>query len=157
MSDLTTGGPNANLPEGWVEPAGYPLTADEMLWVKDYPASENDVKILTDKGFKPQETTLVGTLHPEWTAPQYNTPDEMEPWDTFPMYGGRFSAHYKFQHLPEGVVTAHPRWWIHENGKATRAKGGEPVTRVDLGDAVYEYHVVDIEITWDEELGVWRT
>ena len=156
MSDeLTTGGPGGNIPRGWVTSNGYPNNM-RLMWIKDRRATDNDIGIVEDKGFTAEPSTLGGILDPDWTAPQYHTPDEMEPWDTFPMYGGKFSANYKFQFLPAGVVTAHPRWWVHQDGKATRAVGGEPVKRVGE-DGIYEYHVVDIEITWDAELGVWRT
>ena len=154
MSDLTTGGSNASLPPGWVAPHGFPMNK-KMLWIGKKPATSANIDALVAAGddYMAEMSTVCGILDPEWTAPQYDTPDEMESWDTFPMYGGKFSANYKFQHLPAHVVTAHPRWWIHQDGKATRAVGGEPVKRDDNGD----YQVVDIDITWDAELGVWRT
>lgn len=158
MRTHTAGGPHPHLPENWKAPYGYaggPVAG--ALWVGAKAATNEDLAALAQLDGTPDTDTLVGVLSPDWNATQYGDVDRdaMQPWETFPCPGGKGSAAYKFQLLPEGVTVAHPRWWIYRNGMSFRASGGEPITRMSVGHGHWEYQVVDIAISWAAERQLW--
>lgn len=155
---LSAGGDDPYLPENWKAPQGYDGGPVEgALWVGPQAATDDDIAALETLDGTADPATLVGTLDSEWNAEQYadRLREALAPWDTFPCPGGRGSARYKFQKLPEGVLIAQPKWWVHKDGHAWRAAGGEPVTRVNTGHGAWKYQIVDIEVTYDSELDIW--
>lgn len=156
---LTAGGPNPYLPENWRAPFGYASgPVHGALWIGPMPAEDVDVEALEALGGTPEKGTLVGTWDITWDAPQYQHQDasRIDEFETLPRYGGDGSAAYRYQKLPVGMEVAKPRDWIHEDGEARRAEGGEAVARADLGDGHFELHVVGIRVEWNTDLRLWQ-
>jgi hypothetical protein len=164
---LTTGGPKAQLPENWKAPHGFTgKNKVNAMWVGEKAATKEDEKAVEMLGWSVDELTLVGTLDRSWTAKQYlDEEDDLQgPWDFHPREGGEGSLTYQLQHVPEGVDRfAEPRWWIHADGKAVRAKGGEPVHKVVVGKGHWEWHAgarpgseaEDKQFVWDDDNQFW--
>lgn len=165
---LTTGGPSGrNLPDNWETRWGYHYaeSGQTILWVGEKPATKADVKKIEMLGYRADPLSLVGTLNKGWSAEQYENKyaDGYENevngnWDFVPKQGGVWSLAYQMQHTSDKVDRfAEPRWWIVEDGEYRRAKGGEPVKKVDLYFGIWEWRVVtDEEYVWDEEDLLWR-
>jgi hypothetical protein len=153
------------LPDGWVPPWGWPRNGNVgPLWVKPEPATAADLQELARTGWTdPAKGTLVGTYNIHWHHPQYgNTKLELmalAPCETVPKYGGDGSWRYKSQHLPDRVdkVLCEGKWMHSLNDEMVRSKGGEPVEVIDLGGGAFENHELDLDITWDADLRLWRT
>lgn len=167
--NLIPGGPTADLPPNWVAPAGWPMTGDRgAIWVGEQPAGDADIRRLLSRGWTPDEGSLCGLFHREWTAAQYAGQDASRlsnPWETLPRPGGEGSFAYQTQLIPEGVDRfATPGQWLFSEGGASRAKGGEPCHRVDLGGGHWEWHAgarpgtpaEGLSFHWDEEDRLWR-
>lgn len=171
--DLTLGGDDAELPPGWVAPWGWDgRKAEGAIWTGQEPAEQTDLARLKSAGWTPDEKSLVGTFDIRWSAAQYDRKwpdlsDELHyPWDTLPKPGGEGSIRYQFKLVPRGIdKVAAPRNWVHSNGQAFRAKGGEPVHRQKSVGGHADLHLGGrpgspaegiTELRWDAEEKLWR-
>ena len=159
MSELTTGGDTAELPENWVPAYGYPMNK-RALWIGREPATSDDVKALNAKELTPEPDTLCGILDPEWDAPQYDRQREtiknLEEGETVPRYGGIGSWAYQSQNLPDDIDRMLPpgKWCVCPNGAMHRMMRFLPVKRVQKA-AVIEYHKLDYEVEWEPNARLW--
>ena len=164
-SELIPGGSNdTGLPEGWQAPHGWPREGNiNAIWVKPSAATKDEIDEVKALGWTIDARTLVGTHAKSWTAKQYNDSRlelaGLKPCETVPKPGGDGSWTYKSQFLPSEVdkVLCEGKWVYNLDDELVRSSGGEPVMVRDLGDGVFENVQLDIEITCDADLRVWRT
>lgn len=163
------GGGSAALPPGWTTPWGFNANDPDryskykMLWIGPDAASIDDLGALENTGYQYERSTIVGTHHKLWDAPQYGTSRievaKLEPCETVKKYGGDGSWTYKSQFLPDEIdkVLCEGKWVVKLDGAMVRSSGGEPVKVVDLGEGYFENHELDYDLSWDADLRVWRT